>query len=355
MNSLFSIWAILFICGFAIGFFIVFLFLINRARFPSQAFNVVGILLVLDLMLVGEILEELSVAEEFPMIVALGLPLDLLIWPFVIRYIDYLAGAPAKKLWIRMLPYIPFAIVLIGQFYFYVNGDEIKAFFESKSYGLLFMVGFKLIACAIFIIYIFRQISAGDLRQNDLAKRKHLQNVRKVFVAISTMIITIYLFFFNTYFGWFDLADSDRIGSLLITLCLYAFGYLVFTNPLALYTIATESSDQDTLTITSQGTHIILKPESIVWIESAGNYVWIHVEVESYKIRSTLSEFTARLDSRFLRIHRSYVVNLDFVSSFKHWRRGEYLVTLSNGKNVSPSRTYRNSMEVLLSRQAAPD
>lgn len=342
-----NIWAVIFICGLAVGLFIVSLFVLNHRKYPRQAFNVVGILVVLCLMITGELLEELSVAAEYPLIIAIGLPLDLLIWALALRYLYYVTDTfeAIKNKWVLLGPFV---LILIGQFYFYDRNGGILEFYHSKSSDVLYLVGFKLISTVVFLGYVFRTINKGisTLKKDD--KVEFLVQIRRVFIGISMVVGCIYLLFFNTYFELFTIPDSDRIGSLLVTISLYAFGYLVFSKPLVLYDIVKEEARMGSITISSEGLSVLLNLDTISWIESDGNYLLVHTYEKSYKVRSTFLDFMDKLDSRFLRIHRSYVINRDFVKHFQHWRRGEYLVTLKDGKNLSSSRTYKNSIDTLL-------
>lgn len=87
-------------------------------------------------------------------------------------------------------------------------------------------------------------------------------------------------------------------------------------------------------------------PASAVdWIEAAGNYVRLHSEGGTYRIRSTLGGLEERLDpTRFVRIHRSTIVNLDRVREVQPWFSGDYLAILATGDQLRVSRTYRDAL-----------
>ncbi len=344
MNTPTGIWSVIFICGFAVGVFISSLFIINRSRYPREVFYVVAILVILSLMLIGETLEELDWADEYPMIIAFGVPLDLLIWSFSVLYLRYLSSSIVSWKSEGILIFLPFLVITLGQFFLYERSGGIMPFFDAGGKLVLLLIGFKMVSSLAFMGYCFRLINCGLSVWGQSNRGKFLHQIRKIFTILSIMIVVIYLLFFNTYFDVLNIPDSDRLGSLFITMCLYSFGYIVFTNPLILYDLAKDQNRRDTLVITTKGSNVILKLDSITWIESLGNYLLIHTENEEFKVRSTFSEFSQKLDKRFLRIHRSYIVNRDFIDSFKHWRRGEYLITLSTGKNLGSSRTYRDTV-----------
>ena len=90
-------------------------------------------------------------------------------------------------------------------------------------------------------------------------------------------------------------------------------------------------------------------PEEIEWIEADGNYVRLHAAEREHRVRGTLKAFAARLaDHGFVRIHQSYVVNLDRVVELQPWSHGEFVVVLRGGKKLVSSRTYSGALRKLL-------
>ena len=92
-----------------------------------------------------------------------------------------------------------------------------------------------------------------------------------------------------------------------------------------------------------------LAVDSIDWIEGDGNYVRLHAGPAEHRVRGTLKSFAERLSGRgFVRIHQSYVVNLDRVRELQPWSHGEFVVVLANGKKLVSSRTYSGALKRLL-------
>jgi len=111
----------------------------------------------------------------------------------------------------------------------------------------------------------------------------------------------------------------------------------------------TPSSDR--LVIKSGGRVIFLKSEEIDWVEAAANYVRIHAGVDEYLMRETMNAFEAKLDSRrFMRIHRSIIVNLEKIKELQPCNNGEYIVVLRTGKELSLSRSFRDRIQDYLRR-----
>lgn len=92
--------------------------------------------------------------------------------------------------------------------------------------------------------------------------------------------------------------------------------------------------------------------EEIDWIEAEGNYVRIHTGGESHMIRETMAGMEGRLDAaRFLRIHRSTLVNIERVKELQPWSHGDYAVVLRDGTKLMLSRTYKGKVEERLGQE----
>lgn len=80
---------------------------------------------------------------------------------------------------------------------------------------------------------------------------------------------------------------------------------------------------------------LFLKPEEIVRVEAAGNYVVLHSGKEQHIIRETISAMEARLTSAgFMRISRSVIVNLACIREVQPVSSGRYSVLLKNGTRL---------------------
>jgi two-component system, LytTR family, response regulator len=111
----------------------------------------------------------------------------------------------------------------------------------------------------------------------------------------------------------------------------------------------TPSSDR--LVIKSGGRVVFLKSEEIDWVEAAANYVRIHAGNDEYLMRETMNAFEAKLDTRrFMRIHRSIIVNLEKIKELQPCNNGEYIVVLRTGKELSLSRSFRDRIQDYLRR-----
>jgi two-component system LytT family response regulator len=103
------------------------------------------------------------------------------------------------------------------------------------------------------------------------------------------------------------------------------------------------------LVVKTAGRVFFLRPEEIDWVEAAGNYVKLHAGREEHLLRETMSALEGRLDAdRFVRIHRSALVNLDRVRELQPWFHGDYKVILRDGTELTLSRGYRPKLQELL-------
>jgi two-component system LytT family response regulator len=93
----------------------------------------------------------------------------------------------------------------------------------------------------------------------------------------------------------------------------------------------------------------LVRVESIDCIESAGVYVALHVGAERIIHRAALGELVGRLDPRrFIRVHRSTVVNVDSILHLEPATHGEFDLVLRGGQRVHVSRTFRPLLEARL-------
>jgi two-component system LytT family response regulator len=86
----------------------------------------------------------------------------------------------------------------------------------------------------------------------------------------------------------------------------------------------------------------LVKVSQVQWVEAEDNYVRLHVEGGSHLLRQTMNAMSGKLDPhQFRRIHRSAIVNLDFIKELQPWSSGDYLVVMRDGTRLTLSRTYR--------------
>jgi two-component system LytT family response regulator len=106
--------------------------------------------------------------------------------------------------------------------------------------------------------------------------------------------------------------------------------------------------EERTLVIKAQGRFIFLDPDEIDWIEAAANYIKVVAGKCAYLIRGQIGRFAERLDpARFVRIHRSTIVNVRRIKELQPCENGEYIAVLKTGKELSCGRSYRAELQKL--------
>lgn len=97
------------------------------------------------------------------------------------------------------------------------------------------------------------------------------------------------------------------------------------------------------------GRIIFLPAEEVDWIEAAGVYVQLHAGGRKFLHRASLAELEASLDpGRFIRIHRSSIVNILSVKELFPHSHGDYTAVLKDGTRLKLSRSYRPKLETRL-------
>jgi two-component system LytT family response regulator len=97
---------------------------------------------------------------------------------------------------------------------------------------------------------------------------------------------------------------------------------------------------------------VLVSIKSVDWVEAADNYVRLHVGEESHLLRETLQNIQLRLDpARFLRIHRSTLVNIERIKELHPLFHGDHAVILQDGTELVLSRRYRPQLEAALGRR----
>lgn len=94
------------------------------------------------------------------------------------------------------------------------------------------------------------------------------------------------------------------------------------------------------------GEHIqFVRVDEVEWFESDGNYVVLHQGENEPRIRSTLAGLEEALDPRrFVRVHRSAIINLDFLKEVQPWFSGDYLAIMIGGQHIRVSRRYKDQL-----------
>src|SRR5262249_18710891 len=108
-------------------------------------------------------------------------------------------------------------------------------------------------------------------------------------------------------------------------------------------------ASRERLAIRSGERIVFVQVDDIDWIDVEDDYARLHVGRERHLLRETLGDLERRLPAaRFVRIHRSYIVQADRIQSVEPWFKGDYVVTLRDGTRLQSGRTYRQRVQALI-------
>lgn len=97
---------------------------------------------------------------------------------------------------------------------------------------------------------------------------------------------------------------------------------------------------------------VLLKVDEIDWIEADGNYAKLHVDKKAHLLREKMHDLESQLDpQKFVRIHRSIIVNLERIKELHPHFNGDYIVVLEDGRQLKLSRSRRENLEARLKAQ----
>jgi len=196
---------------------------------------------------------------------------------------------------------------------------------ELDGFGVLKAIGPEKIPVVIFVTaYDKYALSAFDVHALDyLLKPFNRDRFRRALVRARMQI------------------EHDKLGQLdqrLLTL---------------LEDLKTEHKYLERLVVRSVGRVVFLKTDEIDWIEAAGNYVRLHIGRDGHLLRETMSHLEAKLNpDKFLRIHRSTLVNIDCIKELQPLFSGDYTVILRDGRQLTLSRSYREKLLELFDKSS---
>ncbi|MBX2971595.1 MAG: response regulator transcription factor [Flavobacteriales bacterium] len=104
--------------------------------------------------------------------------------------------------------------------------------------------------------------------------------------------------------------------------------------------------------IKEKGREYRVPVKEVIWIRAEGNYLILQTKTRHYLLRMTMNMVETDLDPAvFVRVHRSYMVNMAHVRNTRYSGNNEFLFTMSNGQHVLSGRSYKEPIAKLLSRR----
>jgi two-component system LytT family response regulator len=96
---------------------------------------------------------------------------------------------------------------------------------------------------------------------------------------------------------------------------------------------------------------ILVRVDDIHSVEAQGNYVLIRTKDASHLLRETMDRIESKLDpKKFVRVHRSTIVNVEQIKELHVWAKGEYRILTQSGRTFSLSRGYRTRLDGLIGK-----
>ena len=137
---------------------------------------------------------------------------------------------------------------------------------------------------------------------------------------------------------------------MLILACFYLYRFIILRLQGEAGYLGDDEDEQaaplsDRFLVKKFGREFLVRVNDIEWIESAGNYVNLHVRGRVYPLRDTMTSISDRLAAQgFLRVHRSAIVNLDQVAEIVAFESGDGEARLRTDTAVPVSRRYRKEL-----------
>jgi len=101
--------------------------------------------------------------------------------------------------------------------------------------------------------------------------------------------------------------------------------------------------------VRTNGEIYFVRVEDVDWINAEGNYVALHTAGRTHLVRDTIKSLETRLDpAKFMRVHRSAIINVDRLRKLQPYFHGEYVITLQDGATLTSSRSYSERLRALL-------
>jgi len=147
------------------------------------------------------------------------------------------------------------------------------------------------------------------------------------------------------------LKDSRTYFGILLTVLLYRLFLLRLQGEARLLDAPDEGPPvepverPDRFLVRKLGKEFLVAANDIEWLQASANYVNLHVRGRDYPLRITMAAIEPRLDpARFVRVHRSYIVNLDCLVEIEPLESGDARLLMRDGIRIPCSRRYRASL-----------
>jgi hypothetical protein len=143
---------------------------------------------------------------------------------------------------------------------------------------------------------------------------------------------------------------KDVVSYVMLNAGIVALGYLLARAPEPAVPAPTKKAPlPERFAVRKRGgSEVMVEVADIDWVDAAGNYAVLHVGGDTFEIRSSLAKLEGELDPRrFVRVHKSHIVNISRVTEVTPWMSGDWRIRLQDGAEMNLSRRYRARFEAL--------
>lgn len=114
-------------------------------------------------------------------------------------------------------------------------------------------------------------------------------------------------------------------------------------------TVGRRPPGEDRLALRVDGRILLVRTDDVDWLEAMDDRVRVHVGRQAIVVRDTLTRLEGRLPmGRFLRVHRSSLVNVSRIRELQPWFQGDFVVVLGDGTRITTGRSYRRRVQEFL-------
>lgn len=112
---------------------------------------------------------------------------------------------------------------------------------------------------------------------------------------------------------------------------------------------AVQLNTTEQVVVKVEGRHVFLDPSEIEWIEAVRKDALVHLGAKTLLVRESMTNLEQRLDpTRFLRVHRSAIVNRTYIREMQPWFKGDYVLIMRGGARIVSGHTYRENVRRLI-------
>jgi DNA-binding LytR/AlgR family response regulator len=115
---------------------------------------------------------------------------------------------------------------------------------------------------------------------------------------------------------------------------------LSFVLPRIKKTHSETQKNQSKVKVSHQNKIVLVDYENILYVKTERPYIALVTKERTYLHNSTLKEFIGNVSDNFVQIHKSTLINKDYIHSYKSRQNGDYDVLLLNGDTLRVSRNF---------------